>query len=229
MLPSQRYLGQAFRVVRYLIPTVSVLSPYGSPERIRRRRHHMVATSTKSLNRPCLIRTQRPAEEFFEDAQPADQGEGRVVHLGNPNSLEEVKRLLNELVLCVTNDRGGHDWRSGCSPTESVCPKCGLGVDTVHGSALVFSEESCRVLWTEWRAGVRDLTDVALLNAMTDADVAVLTQGREGWVDSKRPKHAVYAELRVLYEEIERRGLDWWGWECRQERFYDACKRKSEN
>ena len=189
--------------------------------------NQMVATSTKSSNQSYLITTQRPAREFFEDAQPADQGSGQVVNLGSPSSLDDVRILLDEFVMCGEKRRIAHDWRTGDLPTESVCRRCGLGVDAVYGSALVFSEESCRIPWIEWRAGVRNLTDIELLHAMTDADVASLTHGREGWIGSTRPIYAVLGELSVLRREIARRELDWQNWEGGWECFLDTVRRRS--
>ena len=175
-----------------------------------------------------LIRTQQdPAWLFDESAQPADKGNGLVVDMGGLSSLGDAKQLLDELVMCGEQRGVVHNWREYDSPTESACGSCGLGIDKIKGAALFFSGESCRISWSEWRAGVRNLTDEELLIAMTDADAALLTHGREGWVDSKRPKYALLGELRVLMHQIDCRGLDWWNWEGRSECFRDSVTRKS--
>lgn len=186
----------------------------------------MVAASRKSEKEVHLITmTQRPALEFFTDAQRPDQGHGQVVDL--VGSMDGVKELLDEFVMCGDERGSLHEWRMEDSPTGYACRGCGLGVDSVGGSTLVFSEESCRIPWSEWRASVRNMTDSDLLNAMTDSDVDWIAHGRKGWIHSTRPKYAVLGELSVLRREIERRGLDWWTWEGRQARFQDAVRRMS--
>ena len=218
-----------------------------------------------------LINYQRPAREFFKDAQRAEKGNGSVVDLAS-SSLDEVKLTLDTHVICGEGSDGRdeverlleelvmreempneeehakevsqrlgeiamrkaelgivHNWRAGNSSTESVCGECGLGIDYIFGSTLIFSEESCWIPWSEWRAGVGSLTDEELLVAMADAEVAMFTHGRKGWEDTGRPKYAVRGEEQVLRKEIARRKLDWWNWEDRWDSFLDSTRRKSEN
>ena len=226
-------------------------------------------TAMKVRDLSYLMNCQRPAREFFKDAQAADRGSDSVINLVS-SSLDEVKSTLDTFVvrgeglgcreevdwlfeeLIMREEKPDEDkraeaasrrvdeiamsrvelgivhaWREGSSSTESVCGGCGLGIDWLSGSALFFSEESSRILWSEWRTGVAGLMDEELLVAMADAEVAFLTRDRKGWEDFGRPAYAALEESKVLRDEIARRELDWDNREARLDGFVSSARRKS--
>ncbi len=198
-----------------LNPRFHISPDLQSPVEIEDRRHRMVAALTEHEKEIYLTTIfQRPVSEFFADSQKPDQGRGQVVAL--VSSLDHTKQLLDEFVMCG-DERAIHQWRSENSPTEYACGECGLGLDSIGSSTLVFSEESCRIPWSRWRASAQNLPDDQLFAAMTDADAAFITHGQEGFTHSTRPKYVVSAELRVLRHELKRRGLDWFAWDKRME------------
>ncbi len=141
--------------------------------------------------------------------------------------MEAASRRLDEIAMSKVELGIVHAWRDGSSSTESVCDGCGLGIDWLFGSALIFSEESSRILWSEWRTGVAGLMDEELLVAMANAEVAMLTHGRKGWEDTGRPTYAVKGEELVLRKEMARRELDWDNREARLDGFVSSARRKS--